>query len=726
LYISGAGVGRGYLNCPELTRERFTRGSFEKPPLDPTKLLFNHSPITNHQSPIYKTGDRARWMPAGGASGGVIQFLGRADDQVKIRGYRVELSEIQKQLLEYKTITDAVVVVRHSPNDPRDKFVCAYIVTANDSNMPGLKRFLAEKLPAYMIPAYFIPIEKIPLTPNGKLDKKSLPLPEIKAGDNYVAPRNQLEKKLVNIWANVLGINEDIISIDANFFQLGGHSLKATSLIALVHRQLNVKIPITEVFKYPTIRSLANVLNKAPGEAFTAIEPVEKKEYYELSPAQERFYFIQQTNIESTAYNMPGFFILNENPGRNKFEQVFASLLARHESLRTSFEIVNERPVQKIVYSPAFQLEYNEEIGKNSEEVIRSFIRPFDLAKAPLLRVGLVKVEATKYLLMIDMHHIISDVISLAVLIDDFISIYQGKQLPSLKVQYKDYCGWVRREQDREPMARQERYWLNQFTGNIQVLDLPTDYPRGPEKTFAGDTIHFNLPTDMDRELMKMALAEGVSMFMLVLALFNILLSKLSGREEIIIGTLMAGRRHKDLDPVIGLFTNTIALKNDAAGNKTFKEFLAGVGQSTLEAYENQDYPFLNLVNKLPIGKSKNRNPLFDILFFLDNLFQRSTGKMAEEMPNLKIKPYDYKRDISKMDLTLTGVEMQDGLSFRIEYSTQLFKKETIERFIDYFKDIVQQVCADINIRLGDIHIAHGLLAAESVSTADNDEGFRF
>ena len=737
LYISGAGVGRGYLNHPELTYERFTRGSFEKPPLDPTKLLFNYLPLTNHHSPIYKTGDRARWMPDGN-----IQFLGRVDDQIKIRGYRIELSEIQKQLLEYEAITDAVVMVRHSPNDPRDKFLCAYIVPVDGVNIPGLKQFLSGKLPGYMIPAYFIPIEKIPLTPNGKLDKKSLPLPNIKAGDNYVAPENDLEKKLATIWANVLGINDEIIGIDANFFELGGHSLKATSLIALIHREFNVKIPVTDIFKYPTIRELANLLHKAPGETFNAIEPVEKKEYYELSPAQERFYVIQQTNIENTAYNMPGFFILNQNPGQKKLAQVFDSLLARHESLRTSFEIVNEHPVQKIVHSQPCRLEYkeyneeyNEETGKNREEIealIRSFIRPFDLAKAPLFRVGLAELAEGQYLLMIDMHHIISDVISLAILIDDFISLYQEKHLPSLKVQYKDYSGWVRREQDGEPMAGPERYWLNQFAGDIPVLDLPTDYPRGPEKTFAGDTIHFHLPPGLDRELMKMALTEGVSMFMLVLALFNILLSKLSGREEIIVGTLMAGRRHKDLDQVIGLFTNTIALKNDAAGNKTFKEFLAGVRQNTLEAYENQDYPFMNLVNKLPISKNKNRNPLFDVLFFLDNLFQRSTGKMADEMPGLNIKPYAYKRDIAKMDLTLTGVEMEDRLSFRIEYSTQLFKQETIERFIDYFKDIVQQVCADNaanaanHIRLGDIHIAHGLLTAESVSVEDNDEGFRF
>jgi iturin family lipopeptide synthetase A len=731
IWVSGIGVCRGYLNNPELTAERFRRNVIShssfvissflktKDQCPMTNVRSAHYPITPiPHHPIYLTGDLARWLPDGN-----IEFLGRIDHQVKIRGFRIELGDIENQLLKYREIKDAVAATVELAGE---KYLCAYIVSNKELILTDLRTYLSDKLPGYMIPSYFVRLDAIPLTSTGKADRKKLPPPEMKPGEEPGLPRSQLEKKLTNIWASVLGINKEIIGADVNFFQLGGHSLKATSLISRLHKEFNVKIQVAEVFKHPTVRDLSKVLQESPVVIFSLIRESEKKEYYELSPIQEQFYFIRQTSPGSTAYNMPGAFIIEGSPDENKLEKVFAALVSRHEVLRTSFAIVDEHPVQKISPIVSFRLEYNEEKEQTIDGLLQRFLRPFNLEQAPLFRAKLAKLAGGKYLLMVDMHHIISDAVSVDIFIRDFISLYSGKQLFPLRIQYKDYSQWIYRGENAELVNKQERYWLQQFHGNIPVLELPADYPRQSVKTFSGDVIKFRFSPGLDRLLMELALKEGVSMFMLILALFNVLFSKLSSQEEIIVGTLMAGRRHQDLEQIIGLFVNTIALKNYPRGHMTFKEFLHQVKESTMQAYENQDYPLVLLANKLHLDKSKNRNPLFDVLFFWDNLVGQSTWKMAKEIPGLHMKPYEYQPDISKLDMTLTGFEIEGSLSFTFEYSTQLFKKETIERFISYFRDIVKQICENKNTRLSDIHLSHGLLAASSVAVEENQEGFRF
>ncbi|MGD2091262.1 MAG: amino acid adenylation domain-containing protein, partial [Candidatus Aminicenantes bacterium] len=409
LLVGGDGVARGYLNRPELTAEKFIlahsswliadrkekEGTVEFP------MSYQLSAI----SYIYKTGDLAKWLPDGN-----IEFRGRRDQQAKIRGFRIECSEIENRLLTHKKIKEAVVLVK--ANEKGDKYLCAYFVS--EENLPGteIKEYLSKHLPDYMIPSHMMQIEKIPLSTNGKIDRKALPAPGIIPGSEYVAPGNVVEETLVKLWSEVLLIENASIGIDDNFFELGGHSLKATVLVSKIHKALDVQVPLAEIFRIPTIRELAQYINEGEKDRFSAIEPMEKKEYYPLSSAQKRLYILQQMELQNTAYNIPEVISLPGEPDLEKLEKTFIQLMRRHESLRTSFHMVSDKPVQKVYDAVEFKLEYYE-AGIHSSPVIRQhFDSAFDLSQAPLLKVGLVKTGESKYILVVVMHHIISDGVS--------------------------------------------------------------------------------------------------------------------------------------------------------------------------------------------------------------------------------------------------------------------------------------------------------------------------
>ncbi|MCP5107697.1 MAG: AMP-binding protein, partial [bacterium] len=374
LYIAGDGLAAGYINGPEKTCSAFVPNIYEGEGIAGSRL--------------YKTGDIARWLPDG-----TVEYLGRIDHQVKIRGYRIELGEIESRLLKHQNVRDAVVLVNEDA--AHDKYICAYLVPGRTLSTMELKQYLAQYLPGYMVPSYFVEIEKIPLNPNGKLDRKALPVPGPKAEGEYKAPGNDVETKLVEIWAEVLGIKKDIIGIDANFFQLGGHSLKATAVLSKIHKELEVKIPLVEIFTNPTVRELAECIEGLTEEQYKAIEPVEKKDYYAVSSAQRRLYVLQQMEPGSTVYNMPMVIPLGEEADTEKLETTFIRLIERHESFRTSFLPVNEEPVQRIHNHAGFKIKIpivrTEQcsVPTNINDIINNFVRPFDLSSAPLLRVGL-------------------------------------------------------------------------------------------------------------------------------------------------------------------------------------------------------------------------------------------------------------------------------------------------------------------------------------------------
>jgi amino acid adenylation domain-containing protein len=696
LCVGGDGVGRGYLNRPELTAEKFVSFFYRS-----YKSYRTYIPSKR----IYKSGDLVRWLP-----GGELEYLGRIDHQVKIRGFRIEPGEIESRLSGYEGIEEAVVISKE--DEKGDKYLCAYFVAGDEVSIPGLREYLPGYLPEYMVPSYFIRLEKIPLTPNGKLDRKALPGPGFKSGEDYTAPRNEVEKKLVEIWSEVLGIEKEIIGIDRSFFELGGHSLKATILISRIHKVLDVQIPLAEVFIKPSIRELSRYIEAGETGTYFSIEAVEDKEYYPVSSAQKRLYLLKTMTPESTAYNSYAVFTLEGGLETFMIEETFRKLIHGHESLRTSFHMIDGEPVQRVHKEVDFGIEYRDLAAKAIDSAVKraneseggslipDFIRPFDLANVPLLRVGLVKTSSDEHIFIVDMHHIVTDGTSMGLLIDGFMALFRGEGLPGLRIQYKDYSQWQKSLMGSEIMKRQESYWLNRCAGEMPVLNLPTDFPRPAVYRFEGNALGFSPGKHEARQLKALALEEGGSLYMVLLAVINVFLAKVSGQERIVVGTPTAGRRHTDLEKIMGMFVNTLPLYNEPAGKKTFLEFLNELKQGTLEAFENQDYQFEDLVDNVVKERDTGRNPLFDVMFALQNM---ETPDI--EIPGLKLKPYPAERRASLFDLSFQGIETGEGIHFTVEYCTALFKKETVQRLILHFHQVIVSILADRKQPISEIEI---------------------
>jgi len=692
LHIGGESVTRGYLNNPELTTEKFDQDFLdyqdEKGLKKKTgKYSFTSIPLYP-STPLYRTGDLARWLPDGN-----MEFLGRMDNQIKVRGYRIELGEIENKLLEHADIKEAVVVEKITENN--DKYLCGYVISDKNFESEDLRAFLGKKLPEYMVPWFFMQLEHFPLTPNGKINRKSLPEPETSGEVEYVAPRNETEEKLVELWSQVLGEEKEKIGIDTNFFDLGGNSLKAIVLTTKMHKELNVKLKMTDIFLMQTIRGISELIKETSEDKFIPLEPVEEREYYKLSSAQKRLYILQQMELDNAAYNIPQIVEIQEGLEKERLNTTFCKLIERHEGLRTSFEMMDGEPVQRIHKRGDFRIDVYDltkaqvegGIPHSPQDIIKNFERPFDLSRAPLLRVGLIKTGNEKNILMINMHHIISDGISHEILLKDFISLYKGEKLPPLNFQYKNYSEWQNSEQEKEVIKKQQQYWVNQFKGEIPVIDLPTDFIRPAVQSFEGRTERFEIAHKDTNALKEYALKEDSTLYMVLFAIFNIFLSKISSQEEIVVGTPIAGRRHADLEQIIGIFVNTLALKNHVNGQKTFKDFHQEIKERALQAFDNQDYQYEDLVEQVAVNRDTSRNPLFDVMFILQDV-----DSPEVEIPGLKMKSYEYENKTSKFDLTLTLVNMEEKLFCGFEYSTNLFKEETIQRFIRYFKKVTAQV----------------------------------
>ncbi|HLP62490.1 MAG TPA: amino acid adenylation domain-containing protein, partial [Candidatus Deferrimicrobium sp.] len=547
IYIRTAYGTYGYLHNPALNAQRFIKNPFSE----------------GEGDLIYKTGDLGRQL-----ENGEIEVLGRIDRQVKIRGVRIELENIENCLLKHDKIERTIVISRKS--ETGENFLCAYIIYKKEENqtVPAaseLREHLSKELPDYMIPLYFVPIEKIPLTPNGKIDIKALPAHEIKSDGGFIAPRNAMEEKLAELWEEILGIKKESISIDANFFDLGGHSLTTTTLLSRIHRDLDVRIPLAEMFKTPNIKGLSAYIKsletetgQLPEDKYAAIEPVEEKEYYPLSSAQKRLYFLQELDLQGIGYNMPLVLPLGNEIEKDRLERVLKQLIDRHESLRTSFQWVKEEVVQRIHKNVEFKLEYYDlaagETGGEKRRV-ESFIRPFDLSKAPLIRSGLIRHPDGNYTWLIDVHHIVSDGTSHTILTREFMRLYKGDTpLAPLQTRYKDFAQWQNRLFASGEIKAQEKYWLELYSGEIPSLDLPIDYKRPAVFTFAGAAHEFTLTGTEVGSFKALCRQGGGTLYMNMLAALNTLFYKYTGQEDIIIGSGIAGRRHDNLQGIVGVF----------------------------------------------------------------------------------------------------------------------------------------------------------------------------
>ncbi|MGO4532519.1 amino acid adenylation domain-containing protein [Paenibacillus sp. 2TAF8] len=665
LVIGGVGVSRGYLNRPELTEEKFV-----------------DSPFAEGER-LYRTGDLARWMEDGN-----VDFIGRIDNQAKIRGYRIETGEIESQLQRVEGLRETVVLVRSDATG--QKALCAYYTldTGAELAVNDLRSRLAQELPGYMIPSYFVELEVLPLTPNGKIDRKALRAPEgeTASGTESIAPRNELETKLALIWQEVLGLTKEIGVYD-NFFDIGGHSLRATTLVSKVHQELNVDLPLRDVFRHSTIESMAVAISRLNEQKFVSIPVADDREVYPQSFAQKRLYILNQLEGAELSYNMPEAMLLEGTLDQARFEEAFRKLIMRHEMLRTGFEMVDGEASQRIYEDVDFAVEFYQADEQEAEEIVHRFVRPFDLAKLPLLRVGLVELAPERHILMYDMHHIISDGVSMEIFIEEFVRLYRGESLEPLGIQYKDYSVWLHSQEQKERLQHQEAYWLDMFQGELPVLEMPTDYPRPSVQNYEGQTMEFFLDSSRTDSLKQLASETGTTLFMVLLAAYNVLLHKYSGQEDVIVGTPIAGRNHGDVQPLIGIFLNTLAIRSYPVSEKTFLSYLNEVKETTLHAFEHQNYPFEELVDKVQVNRDLSRNPLFDTLFTMQN-----TENEEFELEGLRLIPYPNELDTAKFDISLDVGEENGGLDYSFEYATALYKRETIERLAKHYEQLLVMI----------------------------------
>ncbi|MDQ1355141.1 MAG: hypothetical protein QG657_5451, partial [Acidobacteriota bacterium] len=567
---------------------------------------------------------------------------------------------------------------------------------------------LAKSLPGYMVPMHFIALEKIPLTASGKVDRKALPRPDhLEAANIYVAAGNNVEEKLVVLWSEVLGMQQEKIGVDHNFFHLGGQSLKAAMLISKIHSVFNVNLPLVEVFESPTIRAQARYIKEAEVIHYTPIEAVEKKQYYELSPAQKRLFIMHQMEAP---YNMGSAWRLKGQLDKNGVEETIRQLIHRHESPRTSFLTVENEPVQKIHDAVKFQIEYDElatdNHGQTQTFLSMDFIRPFDLSCAPLLRARLSRTGENEYVFMVDIHHIVSDGLSLGIFMKEFMELYQGRALLPLQLQYKDYCQWLKQQRRQGILGKQEEYWQKIFESEVPLLELPYDYPRPTFQSFEGRIVFLHLDSEETEALIRFISGEksSTTLYMVLLALFNVLLAKLSGNEDIAVGTPVHGRNHMDVQPIIGMFVGTLAMRFNPVPAKSIEQFIREVKEHSLAAFENQDYPFEELVEKVVVNRDTSRNPLFDAMFAV----QDSEIFPGFEVEGLSVKPYEYDNGTAYFDLFWEVIEKSDILTFALHYCTKLFKEETIKRFFSYFERIVTAAVENPGRKIGEIEIITG------------------
>ncbi len=661
---------------------------------------------------LYRTGDLARWLPDGN-----IAFMGRIDHQVKIRGYRVEPGEIETRLAQHPGVKQAAVLPWNQENN--ENALCAYIVptlpgpgTPDDPLTGALRQYLEQNLPPYMVPAYFHLLDQMPLTPGGKIDRRALPSPEKNFSQEVTPPRGETEKRIAALWAHELGLTLGEAGVDHNFFQLGGHSLSAVRLAARIQAELNVDISLAHIFKTPTIRGLARYIDRTRPKTAASPEgprPVEEKEYYDVSPVQKRLYFLAQTAPDSTAYNMPWSVTLDREPG----PEIFETLVRRHQSLRTSFHMHEGRPIQRI-HAPEeidFTIEHYPPAPPPSapdspprptayDLLPTAFLRPFDLSRAPLLRVALVAADENSCLLFMDTHHIISDGISHEILVKEFTALTAGQPLAPPTLQYKDYSQWLKQPSRQEQLREQRTYWLEVFSGGVPVLDLPTDYPRPAVRVYDGDTVPFSLSPRLTGRLTAMSLERGLTPYMVFLAAVNILLARLSGAEDIVVGTPVAGRPLPQLEAIVGMFVNTLPMHNFPAGKKELSQFLDEIKTRTLEAFENRDYPYEELVESIPIARDTARNPLFDVMV---SWYRSGAGPDSLSASGTLSPPPELDNPISKYDLTVFAVEQGGEIQYHFQYCTRLFKAETIRRFTGYFQSILDAILCGYEGKLSGI-----------------------
>ncbi|MDZ8258880.1 non-ribosomal peptide synthetase [Nostoc sp. ChiQUE01b] len=677
LHIGGAGLARGYFHRPETTAEKFIEIE-----------------LCDKVERLYKTGDLVRYLPDGN-----IEYLGRIDNQVKIRGFRIELGEIEAILSQHGNVQTCCVIVHEDATG--DKRLFAYVVPQTDviSIKDELHQFLADKLPHYMMPSAFVILESLPLTTNGKVDRRALPIPDLSSeiADKYVAPRTPIEEILAQIWAQVLKVEQ--VGIYDNFFKLGGHSLLATQVISRLPEAFGTSLPLRSLFESPTVAQLSEVISNElqtnSGLTVPPIVPVSTRLDIPLSWAQERLWFLHQLEGESGAYTINFPLHLVGNLNIKALEKAIEEMVQRHEVLRTRFEIKNEKLVQVIdlnitIKLPIVDLQNVADPWQQVEQLaIKEAYKPFDLANDPVMRVKIWQVAQQEYVLLIAIHHIAADGWSLGIVNRELSAHYRAIVTGSsvvlpLPVQYADFTLWQRQWLTNEVLERQLSYWKQQLAGAPPLLELPTDRLRPAIQTFRGATEQFQLDSKLTSALRKLSQESGSTLFMTLLAGFVVLMSRYTGQTDLLVGSPIANRNRKEIEGLIGFFVNILALRFDLLKEPTLKDLLTQVRQVTQNAYDHQDLPFEMLVEKLQLERNLAHNPLVQVIFALQN-----APTSPWDLPGLKVEEMPWKLDAVRFDLEVHFWETSEGLEGFCCYSTDLFDGTTIARMMQHFQNLL-------------------------------------
>ncbi|MBT2779855.1 non-ribosomal peptide synthetase, partial [Lysobacter sp. ISL-54] len=686
LHLGGVQVARGYWNRPELTAERFVRDPFS----------------TDPQARMYKTGDLGRWL-----ADGTIEYLGRNDFQVKIRGFRIELGEIEARLVACDGVREAVVIAREDVEG--DKRLVAYAVMEPgvELSVAALRESLSKDLAEYMVPSAFVALESLPLTPNGKLDRKALPAPDQAAvlSREYAAPQGEIETAIAEIWQDLLGIER--VGRHDHFFELGGHSLLAVQVASRLRQSLGLEIPLRDLFSRPTPAALAASVQSAQSESQPPITLADRNAALPLSWAQQRLWFLDQLDHSAgAAYHMPVALQLSGDLDRTALQNSLNRIVARHENLRTRFVSQSGAPVQVIdpVDTGFVLIDHDlsdltadaqtSAVATQSREEARA---PFDLAQGPLIRGRLLRLSEHEHVLLVTQHHIVSDGWSIGVLVKEVSALYdayrqgQPDPLPPLPIQYADYAAWQRSWLQGETLQRQSNYWRDQLQGAPAVLELPTDRPRPALQSYAGDRVPVRLSSELSAQLRNLSQRHGTTVFMTLLAGWSVLLSRLSGQSDVVVGSPVANRQRSELEPLIGFFVNTLALRVDLQDAPSVADLLSQVKATTLAAYEHQDLPFEQVVEAVQPARSMSHSPLFQALLSLNN----TPDGGGLQLHGLTLSQLDSGQQTAQFDLALSLTDNGNALSGSIAYASDLFDRGTVERMMDHWATLLTAMVAD-------------------------------
>ena len=683
IWIGGASVARGYLNRPELTAERFLADPF----------------AGRDGARMYRSGDLGRWLPDGN-----LEFLGRNDHQIKLRGFRIELGEIEAQLARLPGVSEVAAHVREDAAG--DKRLVAYLVGESLPAAAQLRDALARELPDYMVPTAFVTLERLPLTANGKLDRRALPAPQDEnyAHRAYEAPQGEIESELAQIWAELLRVER--VGRRDDFFDLGGHSLLAMRLLSRIGQRLNLEASLPQLFATPVLADFAAALASSQAGALPALSAGPRPDALPLSFAQQRLWFVAQMGEEANAaHNIPLGLSLRGDLNEPALDAALSRIVQRHEALRTRYERVDGQPVQRIEAAGGFALSRHDlsgaadpqaELQRHALEEARA---PFDLERAAPVRGRLLRLGAHDHALLLTQHHIASDGWSMGVLIDELGALYRAyadgvaaheDPLPPLPVQYADYALWQRGWLDGDLLQHQQDYWREHLRAAPDLLELPTDRPRPAVQEHAGDRRRFSLDPALTRELHAFSHRHGTTLYMTLLAAWAALLGRLSGQQDLVVGTPMVNRNRTELEPLIGLFLNTLALRFDLSGDPSVAAFLAQVRDTALAAQANKDLPFEQVVETLKPVRSLAYTALYQVVFVMQN-----QTDPAPQLPGLQVEAMDAPQTRAQTDLWWSISEEGERLHGEVVFATALFDADTIERWIGHWQVLLRSMIAD-------------------------------